>query len=285
MMQDSMLLPPESPVRLPGAIQFDLHSAHTGRTHRIFVYEPASPPPPAGWPVVVLTDGNLTFPLAATMDGAFALRGGAAALIVGVGYPTDDPAELIGLRTRDLTPTAPAAGPDDCGGAEAFYRFLTRELRPVIAASFAVDPADQTLFGHAWGGLFVLNVLFRHPHAYRVYAASSPAIWWDGKAVLAAEGCFSRAVEAGLVAPRVFVTVGSEEQSPLRGLGCVARQQMARMLADARMVDNACDLVDRLQALKGAAGYAVAGQVFDGDDQVTALPAAIARALAFALRG
>ena len=249
---------PESPVMVRGAIQFDLASEITGRTYRILVYEPAAPPPAAGRPVVVALDGNLTFPLMATMDGAFALRGGAAALVVGVGYATDDPVEIFSLRAGDLT--AP--------GSRDFQRFLTEELRPAIEGAFPVDPADQTLFGHSWGGLFVLDVLFNHPDAFRAFVASSPSIWWGERAVLAAEGAFAARVQAGEAEPCVLITVGSREVEP----------------AEARMVDNARELADRLSRLDGGPGYGVHFHAFEGEDHLTALPASIGRALAFALR-
>jgi predicted alpha/beta superfamily hydrolase len=252
------LLPEESPVSVRGAIQFDLASEISGRTYRVFVFEPAVPPPPAGYPLVIALDGNLTFPLLATMDGAFALGGGRTALVVGVGYPTDDPAELFRLRTPDLT--AP--------GAEAFRRFLAEELRPAIDAAFCVDPDDQTLYGHSMGGLFVLDALFNDPDAFGGYVASSPSIWWNERAVLAAEPAFADQVCAGRTVPRVLITVGSKETDP----------------PQARMVENAHELAMRLARLDGGPGYMASFHAFEGEDHLTALPASVGRALAFALR-
>jgi predicted alpha/beta superfamily hydrolase len=68
----------QSPVVVYGSIQFDMPSQISDRTYRIFVFKPSAPPPPSGYPVVVVTDGNLSFPLAATMDAAFALGSRAA---------------------------------------------------------------------------------------------------------------------------------------------------------------------------------------------------------------
>ncbi len=251
------LLPEESPVMVRGAIQFDLASEITGRTHRVFVYEPPAAAPATGYPVVVALDGNLTFPLLATMDGAFGLRGGAAALVVGVGYPTDDPVEIFSLRAGDLT--AP--------GSRDFYRFLAEELRPAIESAFHVDPDDQTLYGHSVGGLFVLDVLFNHPDAFRAFVASSPSIWWDERSVLAAEPAFAAKIQARESEPRVLITVGSQEKEP----------------PQARMVDNARDLADRLSRLSGGSDYGVQFHAFEGEDHLTALPASIGRTLAFAL--
>src|SRR6185437_581858 len=144
--------------------------------------------------------GQLTFPIAATMSGALMMQGGAV-LVVGVGYPADDLLTPQLMRLRDLTPPTPLenilAQPgmpppraEDYGGADAFHRFLTEELRPAIAKAYKVNPADQTLYGHSLGGLFTLSVLFQHAEAYRTYAASSPSIWWNKRALLGGEAAF-----------------------------------------------------------------------------------------------
>ena len=183
------------PVLVRGSVQFDLASAISGRTYRIFVFQPAAPPPPEGYPVVVVTDGNLNFPIAATMAAAFSLRGGKPALVVGVGYPADDPLAPMHLRNRDLTPAtplsrirqAPGLPPPklaDYGGADLFRRFLIEELRTAIAADWPVNADDQTLYGHSLGGLFVLETLFAHPASFRGFVASSPSIWWNHRGLL-----------------------------------------------------------------------------------------------------
>jgi predicted alpha/beta superfamily hydrolase len=146
---DAMSLPAEAPVTLLGAIQFDLASRASGRTYRIAIYEPPGPPPERGWPMVLLTDGNLTFPIASALAGFLAF-GGEPALIVGVGYPTRDPRELARRRFRDLTaptplervawrPGLPRLAACDLGADAEFRRFLTDELRPRIAAAFPLD--------------------------------------------------------------------------------------------------------------------------------------------------
>lgn len=279
------------PAVIHGSIQLDLPSRITGRTYRVFVFQPDAAPPPSGYPVVLTTDGNLTFPLAATMGAAFALRGGKAALVVGVGYPTDDPMQLIALRAHDLTPATqasgadPGVGPEDAGGCEGFYRFLVEELRPMIAGAYSVDADDQTLYGHSWGGLFALHVLFNHPASFQLFAASSPSIWWDGRSILADEPDFARRVEAGEVAPRVLISVGSREQdAPPTPLPGRTHAQMQDMMREARMVDNARELSERLQGLDGQTGYQVRFHSFHDEDHLTALPASIGRTLAFALR-
>ncbi len=286
-----------SPLPMRGAVQFDLPSKISGRTYRILVFKPFAPPPSAGYPVVTVLDAALTFPTAAVTSGAMGMGGGAGALVVGVTYPTDDPLAPGKLRTRDLTwptplsrirpqPGQPAPKLEDYGGGPEFYRFLTEELRPAIAAAWPVDPESQTLYGHSLGGLFTLSVLFEHPTAFRTFTASSPSIWWNRKALLKGEAAFARRVIAREIEPRVLITVGAEEQAPLaKPPPGMTRAQMKRLLTAARMVDNARDLAERLLSLKGGSGYQVRFQAFEQEDHMSVVPASLSRALMFALRG
>lgn len=288
----------ELPVALYGATQFDMPSAISGRAYRIFVSKPKTPPPSTGYPVLLVTDGNLAFPIAATINASLAL-GGKMALIVGVGYPVEsfEVSTILQLRSRDFTPLTPIEAiyqqpsqppprAEDYGGSESFYRFLCEELRPVIARHYPISDVDQTLYGHSLGGLFALGVLFNHPEAYRGIVASSPSIWWNERAVLAEEAAFVRRVEAHEIAPRVLIMVGANEQdapaSPPPGLTLAEAEERLR---NARMVDNAAELAARLQKVEGGPGYDVRFQAFAGEDHLTAIPPSINRALTFALRG
>jgi predicted alpha/beta superfamily hydrolase len=286
--------PSQGPVSLYGSVQFDMPSASSGRTYRIFVFRPPVPPPPSGYPVIVTTDGNLSFPIAATLGAAF-LFGGKAALVVGVGYATDDPFELLRLRTRDLTPPTPRSAitqnpllppvkHEDYGGSDNFYRFLVDELRPAIAGAYPVNSEDQTLYGHSWGGLFALGVLFNHPKSFRNFVASSPSIWWNERALLKDEPDFTRKLREGDAAPRVLITVGSLEQDVPETLPPnITRTQMHELIAGYRMVDNARELALRLQQIKGGDDYLVRFQVFEDESHLSVLSASIGRALGFAL--
>ncbi len=64
------------------------------------------------------------------------------------------------------------------GGADAFLAFIVDTLKPAVVEAFAVDPAAQVLYGHSYGGLFVLHALSTRPDAFSAYLAASPALWW-----------------------------------------------------------------------------------------------------------
>lgn len=284
----------DEPVTLPFSVRFELASKITGRTYRIFVFQPLVPAPPSGYPVVTMSDGNLNFPLAMVMAAMF--QQATPALMVAVGYPTSNPIELGTLRCRDLTPPTPLeniritpgqppAVAENYGGGPEFLRFLTEELRPLIAKRWSVDPANQTLYGYSLGGLFTLNALFDAPTAFSTYVAGSPSIWWNDRAVLAGEAGFARRVEAGEASPRVLVTIGAFEQDPPKTTppGLTA-EETAALVASARMVDNARELGQRLGALRGTGAYQGRFHLFEGEDHLTAMAATLGRALDFALR-
>jgi len=306
-------LPANNPVLVYGSSQFDMASEISGRNYRIFVFKPDIPPPASGYPVVVATDGNMTFPIMATMSATFALTG-VAALVVGVGYPTDDPISLFSLRYRDQTPPTPISNiqqrpdlppvnPDDYGGSENFYRFLVEELRPLIAGSFPVDANNQTLYGHSIAGMFTLSILFNHPESFRNFVASSPSIWWNKRSVLNDIPDFAHKIEAEEAAPRVLVLVGDKEQevpaklppqmtsvlikkmpyvpSAIRNM--IARIFVKKKMLEYRMVDNASDVAATLQQIKGRSEYVARFHAFADEDHLTALPASISRTLSFVL--
>ena len=280
------------PATVPGAVQFDLPSQATGRSYRIYALKPVSPPPAAGYPVVFLTDGDLTFGPAVTraaLEGlAMDLR---PSLIVAIGYASQERAAWMKLRTADLTPTAPPKSDHDpvdvagSGNADRFYRFIIEELRPALAAVAPTDPADQTLYGHSLGGLFALHVLFTHPDAFRTFVASSPSIWWDNRSVLKEEGAFAAFVNDGKCSPRVLILSAANEQSIPKGPlpEGMTMEQLKKLVPEARMIDNAKELAERLRSLKGKSPYEVSFHLFDGESHSTVIPASISRALDFAV--
>ncbi len=237
-------------------------------------------------------DGNMVFPIMATVSATFALTGNAA-LVVCVGYPTDDPKSLFSLRTRDLTPPTPPEGlpqrpgqprpkPEDYGGSED--RFLTEELRLTIAAAYPVDANNQTLYGHSIAGLCTLGILFNHPASFRNFVASSPAIWWNKRSVLADVPGFVGKISAGEFTPRALIVVGAKEQNvpatlpplmtsamanklpkvPLLVRNLIVRFAYKRTMLDWRMVYNARDLAMQLQQIKGAPEDCVRYHAFEG---------------------
>ncbi len=243
----------ETPLAIRARSQ-DIVSSSTGRTYRILVFAPSAPPPPGGHPVLYLLDGNATYPVAATLLQLAEHRtnpgGLVPGIVVGIGYPGDAPLDLR-ARAEDYTPPAPdlsATGDmsgNPQGGADRFLDFIEKELKPRIAASFPIDPARQTIFGHSYGGLFVLHTLFTRPGAFQRYVAASPSIWWNQRFILTEKTAWLKTSRSASAPPRVVVTVGSLEQTPSDDPRLAGR---AGLVVARRQVDNACELAADLVA-------------------------------------
>ncbi len=82
-------------------------------------------------------------------------------------------------RDKDLT-TTHVSRPASSGGAHDFLRFITDELVPYINAHYPTN-GDNALFGHSYGGLFVIDALLTKPDAFLSYIAADPSLWWDGR--------------------------------------------------------------------------------------------------------
>lgn len=268
------------------AQQREITSAATGRAYRIFVFVPSAPPPPAGYPVLYMLDGNSTYPLAASLlqmaEHSTNPAGITPGILVGIGYPGDAPINLA-ARAEDYTPPATdlsATGDlsgNKQGGADRFLDFIENELKPRLAADFKIDPARQTLFGHSYGGLFTLHTLFTRPAAFQRYVAGSPSIWWNHRHILTEKNAWlkTRASTVAPAAPRLLITVGSLEQTPSRDRRLAHR---AELVIARRQVDNARDLAAEL----AAAGLPAEFILLERDNHGTARVPAIVHALGVA---
>ncbi len=132
--------------------------------------------------------------------------------------------------------------------------------------------------------MFVLTMLFRHPQGFQRYVAASPSIWWHDREILGEVPAFVRQVQAGTVTARLLMTAGSLEEN----LPDVLRPGMDRdkLLASIKLngiITNAGGLADRLSQVAGASGWQVSLHIFDGEDHNSVVPAAVSRAVNFAI--
>lgn len=262
-------LSPGIAVALPHARQFEISSAQ-GLPYRLLVAVPPEPPPAAGFPVLVLVDGDALFATALTtarlQAGRPEVSGVGPAVIIGIGYPGSAPFDAE-RRRLDLLP--------DDGGADRFLDLIETQLLPMVADLAPIDRARLSLAGHSFGGLFTLHALFSRPGLFRSLVAGSPSIWWNERAILATRSEFLGGV-AQAVRPRLLITVGSDEQhgDPQRDPARATR------LEKARMVDNAGEMASSLAA---SGRLDCEHVVFGGENHISVIPAMLARAVAFTL--
>ncbi|MDA1476669.1 alpha/beta hydrolase [Bacillus changyiensis] len=264
-----------SPVTIPGAQQRLIRSREGNRNYRIFIAKPSEEPPPTGYPVIYLLDGNSVF---GTMVEAVRMQarrpektGVIPALIVGIGYQTDAPFDqrriydfTLPVPKDELPPRPDGRDWPASGGAETFLSFIENDLKPQIEREFKIDKNRQTIFGHSLGGLFVLQALYRNPGLFQTYIAGSPSIHWN-RSFFANEADFiSRLQKTNL---KVDVLLGAGELEKTH---------------QCRMNDNAKTLAKRLSALENF-GVRAEFTEFKGEGHITVLPVLISRALRFAL--
>lgn len=220
--------------------------------YRIFIHRPKEPAPETGYPVLYLLDGEDSFPVAAQTSERMARFGGdegyRGVLVVAIGYPSGDSTLR---RALDYTPVGSAEFDPRgrrTGGADAFRSFLANTLKPAIGLEFCVDQDRETIWGHSYGGLFVIDTLLQHPDLFDSYAASSPAIWLADEAIEAGfDGLADRLEVSG---PRVVaLSVGAREQEipEANDMGPAALAQNERIKSK-RMVDRTRELAQRLGA-------------------------------------
>ena len=260
------------PVTIGRARQFDIISRINGRTYRIMV---AAPSTDAGTkhPVLYVLDGNQYFGTAVdAVKQQSTYKVVKQAIVVGIGYATDDIATIDYERGLDLTSSKDPNWRGQFGGSSNFARVIEQEIKPFVNARFSIDSSQQIIWGHSLAGLFALQTMLTNPVAYATYIFSSPSIWWNNTEVLNVVQTFLPQVQPGQSKMRVLITSASDEQ--YRGSDPV---RLAR-----RMVDNASELAVRLSRL-GPDTIEVQRVVFDGELHTTVGPGSLSRALRFAL--
>uniref|UniRef100_UPI0023604DF2 alpha/beta hydrolase n=2 Tax=Serratia TaxID=613 RepID=UPI0023604DF2 len=152
-------------------------SADGQRRYRVRIAQPRRAPAPDGYPTIYFLDGNaVLMELNASLLARLATAKRPPVLVM-IGYDNDLRIDAAG-RAYDYTlplPTGMTKPPQAGGGAEAFLQLMETRIKPAIAAKLAVDPQRQTLWGHSYGGLFVLHTLFTHPAAFQHYIAVEPS--------------------------------------------------------------------------------------------------------------
>ena len=251
-----------------------MKSEDGSRTYRIRIAKPDQAPPPGGYPALYVLDANAVFGTAAETANVQGRRsdktGVPPTLVVGIGYPSEEPFppdrhyDFTLDDDPDALPLHPQGGQwPPQGGARSFLQFLENRLKPEIARSYAVDASRQTLFGHSLGGLFALYALFAAPGTFRTYVAGSPSIHWNKRAIETEEAAFAAGGGTGEDI-RALIAVGSLEENH-----------------KSRMVDRARELAHRLAALNRP-GLHVEYRSFEDDNHVSLLPGLISRAIRFA---
>jgi predicted alpha/beta superfamily hydrolase len=265
---------------------FDLRSAAIDDTLTITVARPPLyDPSRSALPTLYVLDPTATFDTVTALTRTLSMLAYGSfpqTLVVGVGYPGDDVADLRRLRFRDLTPTV-AAMPASLGqeleaglatgGGGRFLDALTDEIIPFVEQRYRSDPSRRTLVGWSAAGLFGLWAMFRRPDVFRHDLIVSPSIWWDDRLLLHEEETFAR--DHADLPVGLFLAVGANEETSLADTWPTTSDDQ---IVDTAMVTNLLTLAERLRS-RGYPGLHLDTAVLSGEHHLTAFHAAVAQGL------
>lgn len=156
-------------------------SADGQRHYKVWTAVPDKAPPPSGYPLITMLDGNavmdrLTDPLLQKLSADN------PPVLVVVGYQTTLPFE-VNARTYDYTPLDKEHGDAGYtfsrgrkgGGSSAFRTLLEQRILAAAQKGVHVDHQQRALWGHSYGGLFVLDS-YLSSQLFTRYFAASPSI-------------------------------------------------------------------------------------------------------------
>jgi len=242
--------------------------------YEIFIAKPFDEPTEDGYGVIYVLDGNALFETAAEITRLMTRKpkGYAPAIVVGIGYPGGDAFDMT-RRTYDLTmlaqpenlPKRPTgeAWPQS-GGADEMLAFFEGELMPSITQRYRINKHRQAVYGHSFGGLFVLHALFTKPTLFSHYISSSASIWWNNYALLDEFESFITYLRhnAPEQLPKALIIVGGDELE--------------------HMVQDNIALSTRMSSLDISA-FEIRAAVLEQEDHVSVISGAVSRAVKFML--
>ncbi|HFI9286714.1 TPA: catecholate siderophore esterase IroE, partial [Escherichia coli] len=133
------------------------------RHYRVWTAVPNTTAPASGYPILYMLDGNAVMD---RLDDELLkqLSEKTPPVIVAVGYQTNLPFDL-NSRAYDYTPAAESRKTDlhsgrfsrKSGGSNNFRQLLETRIAPKVEQGLNIDRQRRGLWGHSYGGLFVLD--------------------------------------------------------------------------------------------------------------------------------
>lgn len=188
---------------------FTIRSEPLARDFHVYVRTPrAYDDRDCDWPVVLLLDGGILFPMLAPYQLMLEIDELAPeAVLVGISYGGLGFANG-NLRATDYT--APADEPEYFGGADAYQAFLADTLIPRLRRDWRIDWDRSVVMGQSLGGQFTLYTALSRPDLFAAYVAINPALH-------ANLGYFLDLAPVARDEPApLLVTIGSEEAPRFR---------------------------------------------------------------------
>ena len=236
------------------------HSTANG-DYKVTIYIPNKPTPKGGWPIIYLLDGDSYFLTASDIIKSQAcerciLQEG---IIVAIDYLNQTRRDFDFLPKPDhfvfeTLPNNQINLSGKYGGADAFYYFLTKELKPEMEKRYKINLKQQAIFGHSYGGLFNLYIFLTKPVIFNTYVVSSPSMWFSDGYMFKVLSKYLLDNQPPLINPvNLLISVGGSEQSLLpfdRKLSKEKQNLLLKHRQNRKMVDNSKHLFDQLKQAK-----------------------------------
>lgn len=174
------------------AYQFQIHhfqSVDQQRNYKVWLGIPKHINKNKALPAIFMLDGNAVM---ARLDEPLLTRLSEqdSPVLVAIGYQTELPFESAS-RSVDYTPadesgkiTADPRNPErGAGGSQPFRELLFQEIMPWVNTQVKLDQTRTALWGHSYGGLFVLDTLLKSDH-FSHYFSVSPSLTWADRRIL-----------------------------------------------------------------------------------------------------
>lgn len=241
-----------------------LDSKDGQRHYKIYIAIPQAAPPPEGYASLYLLDGNAVMASLSSKD----IQGLAATdnppVLVAVGYDIDTRNDVI-ARSYDYTPPVFQDGKKIAatvrgrlgGGADEFLALMNNVIKPLVQKRVALNVQQQYVWGHSYGGLFVLYALTQSNSGFTRFYAADPSLWWHDEALGPALDHFSLDQRT---AARVAVYWGTRQSAPSS-----AMQAQARTPTATDRTQRVRRLLERLQQAQWQVSYEAFPQYGHGD--------------------
>ncbi|GLC43975.1 hypothetical protein PLESTB_000215900 [Pleodorina starrii] len=188
-------------------------------------FDPARPPP-GGYPVLFMQDGQNMFEDWLAHQGVSWRVGYTASQLVSSGELPPFVVVAVdsagAMRSLNYLPYPPGTGAGGFrgdaerwpgGGLEAYMSRLVEEIMPLVQQRFSVssDPAKVAFGGGSFAGVSALYAALHYPHVFGCVLAESPSLW-------IAEGRFLQdmRMHRGMLPERLFLGCGTREYSATR---------------------------------------------------------------------
>lgn len=168
----------------------NIDSADGKRHYKVWTGIPDKSPPASGYPILYMLDGNAVMDrLSETLLEQLAQK--TPPVIVAIGYQTNLPFDLNG-RAYDYTPALEDKRGTEGdsgryrrkgGGSAMFRQLLETRISAKVEQGIKVDPVRRGVWGHSYGGLFVLDSWLSSSF-FRFYYSASPSLGRDNFALL-----------------------------------------------------------------------------------------------------